>query len=69
MDFKVTINGKTKIYTLFEGVLLFMIEEIGQWNNFDASKPLVITLEKIFSDTETLGISVKEKTSLDERIS
>jgi len=73
MDFEVTVslNGNKEIKTFdqYEHAINFINSSIAQWNNFDSKKPIVVTVKKITSYSNTIGVSVSDETESSELLS
>lgn len=73
MDFRLTINDQIDVHEAYFDqyveLLLYMNGKIAQWNNFYPEYPLHITIEKVPSQTETIGVSVNDQSQSRERIS
>lgn len=68
MDFKVTVmeDGDDSFkewgtFDQYNDALDYMNRKMAEWNNFSSGEILVFKLEKVASDTPTLGVSVDDK--------
>jgi hypothetical protein len=61
MDFELTINNQVQTFEQFQDVIAAIGERAAQWNNFEPHEPLKITVRKIPSNTETIGVSVADE--------
>lgn len=61
MNFEVTINTEVRTYEQFQDAHAWITERMAQWNNFEPQVPLSITIKKVDSGTETLGIHVEDE--------
>lgn len=73
MDFKVTITedkeGAFAEWATFEqyaDALAYIDRAMASWNNFSSDQTMVVKLEKVSSQTETLGVNVKEEQNLSD---
>lgn len=66
MDFKITVKNalaeviESKVFIEFSEAISYITTQMSQWNNFDSDKPITFYVEKVNSDTPTLGVSVDD---------
>lgn len=75
MDFKVIITedkeGAFEEYATFDQFHLalgYIKEKMAVWNNFNTGQTMLIKLQKVPSQTETLGVSVNDVLDITEMI-
>lgn len=60
MDFELRIDQDCWTFDQFDLLMDKLREQIAYWNNFASHEPLRVTIKKVQSETETLGISVQD---------
>lgn len=66
MNFEISICGDIRVFEQYQDVLDFINEKMAYWNNFESHTMFDIWVRKIPSQTETLGVSVKEDINLED---
>lgn len=60
MDFYTQIGDEEVTFTQFHDMVEYIKQHLAQWSSFDSSKPQIIMVSKVPSETPTLGISVDD---------
>lgn len=69
MDFLVTIDGSEFRFEQYQDMLSFLQEKLAYWNNFQSDQEYTVVFRKIPSQTETVGVNVKDEWKAFERFS
>lgn len=66
MDFELRIDQDCWHFTQFNDLMNMLREQMAYWNNFASHEPLRVTIKKVPSQTETLGINVTEELTAED---